>query len=272
MRFISAIVAIYPARREAFVVPREDRNRRKRDSAASFDRASEAYRTSDVHRAGEDLDLLATWCGDASQALDVACGAGHAGGAVTDQGVSVVACDAAPRMVRETVEAYPVRGVVADAERLPFADGSFDALTCRIAAHHFPDPAAFVREAARVLEPGGVVAFEDNVAPAGIEAFLNRVERLRDPTHVRSHTEAQWREWFDESGLAVSTVRHTTRRLDFEDWVERLDVDTETRATLTEVFRAAPESVREALDVDVEAGRVQSFDSPKLLLRAEKPA
>ncbi len=43
-------------------------------------------------------------------------------------------------MVETATTEFPIAGVVSDAERLPFADGSFDAVACRIAAHHFPTP------------------------------------------------------------------------------------------------------------------------------------
>nr|WP_240479569.1 class I SAM-dependent methyltransferase [Haloprofundus marisrubri] len=129
---------------------------RKRDNARSFGDAASAYFDSDAHRAGDDLATLAEWCTDATRVLDVATGAGHTAGAVAAASAGdVVATDLTPEMVATATREFDLPGVVADAERLPFADDSFDAVTCRIAAHHFPDPEAFVSEVARVLEPGG---------------------------------------------------------------------------------------------------------------------
>jgi ubiquinone/menaquinone biosynthesis C-methylase UbiE len=138
----------------------------KHTTAARFDAAAPDYLESDAHHTGADLETLAPWCADADRALDVAPGAGHTAGALGDTGVgTVVATDTAPAMVATAVETYGVEGCVADAERLPFATETFDAVSCRIAAHHFPAPEQFVAEAARVLAPGGVLALEDNVAP-----------------------------------------------------------------------------------------------------------
>nr|WP_223301889.1 class I SAM-dependent methyltransferase [Haladaptatus sp. R4] len=141
-----------------------DELERKRATTDSFGAVAASYLDSDVHREGADLELLASWCDGASTALDVACGAGHTAGALaeTADADTVVAADATPEMVETATDAFPVVGTVADAERLPFSDEAFDAVTCRIAAHHFPNPDAFVSEVARVLAPGGVVAFEDN--------------------------------------------------------------------------------------------------------------
>src|SRR4026208_1546800 len=87
-------------------------------------------------------------------------------------------------------------GVLRPAEPRPFADCSFDVVTCRVAAHHFEDVAAAVREMARVS--GKLVLVADNlfVDEAGEEA-----DRLRDPTHVRNYSEGEWRELFAGSGL-----------------------------------------------------------------------
>ena len=73
----------------------------------------------------------------------------------------------------------------ADAEALPFPDDAFDLVTCRLAFHHFPHPDTAVHEFARVLRPGGVLGFADNIAveDATGAAFYNEYERLRDPSH-----------------------------------------------------------------------------------------
>jgi ubiquinone/menaquinone biosynthesis C-methylase UbiE len=250
----------------------DDAGDRKRSTASQFGGHADAYRDSDTHRTGDDLATLAGWCAPAERALDVATGAGHTAGALVDAGVDhVVATDAAPDMVATATASFPaVAGVVCDAERLPFADGAFDCVACRIAAHHFPDPAAFVGEVSRVLAPGGTVAFEDNVAPADerLDAFLNAVEYLRDPTHVRSHTVADWLEWFDEAGLDVAESTVITRTLDYEAWLDRLDTPADRRDRLDALFADPPSGADDRFEVRRDAGSVESFANLKLLLRA----
>lgn len=189
----------------------DDGAEQKQSAAARFDEQATAYLDSRVHRSGDDLDQLAEWVGDAERALDIATGAGHTAGALSDAGVeTVVATDAAPEMVTTAKREFPtLAGVVCDAERLPFAADSFDAVTCRIAAHHFPSAAAFVEEVARVLEPGGTLVFEDNVVPddGALDDFLNRVETTRDRTHVRSHRVDDWLGWVAYAGLTVEASR-----------------------------------------------------------------
>ncbi|MFC5369082.1 class I SAM-dependent methyltransferase [Salinirubrum litoreum] len=250
----------------------DEQTDRKRSAAARFGEHAGAYLDSSVHRAGDDLDQLTDWVGPADRALDVATGAGHTAGALLDAGVdSVVAADAAPEMVATTREAYPgVEGVVGDAERLPFASDSFDAVTCRIAAHHFPDPAAFVAEVARVLEPGGVFAFEDNVAPDDdtLDEFLNTVERTRDPTHVRSHRVGDWHAWLRAEGLTVERSRVVTKTLDYDEWVGNVDAPAERRRRLRAVFTDRPPGATELFEIVESDGEVDSFANLKLLLRA----
>ena len=247
---------------------------RKRDAASRFGGRAGDYLDSDVHRAGDDLDRLAGWCESAERALDVATGAGHTAGALRDAGVDrVVATDAAPAMVATATAAFPgLEGVVCDAERLPFAAASFDAVSCRIAAHHFPAPTAFVDEAARVLEPGGTLAFEDNVAPAddALDAFLNDVERLRDPTHVRSHGVAEWIEWLEDAGFAVETASVASKRIEFDEWVANVDASAERRERIAAAFEAAPPGAAERFEFVREGGSIESFANRKLLVRATR--
>ncbi|MFP8957240.1 class I SAM-dependent methyltransferase [Natrialbaceae archaeon A-CW3] len=246
-------------------------NERKRAAAAAFDDAAAHYLESDVHRRGADLEWLADWCTDATRALDVATGAGHTAGAVADRGV--VAADAAPSMVATALEANDgFEGAVVDAERLPFGPGSFDAVTCRIAAHHFPDPVAFVSEVARVLEPGGTFAFEDSVAPEdeSLGRFINRVERLRDPTHVECYTTKRWLEWLRAAGFEIEATERLKKRLDFEDWADGQSCTGEPRREVERLLREASPDAKTAFDIEVVDGRVASFANHKCLIRARR--
>jgi SAM-dependent methyltransferase len=172
-----------------------------------WDERAEAYRTSEAHREGEDLDLLVAWSVGARTALDVATGGGHVARRLREAGLDVVSSDAAPGMRPD---------VVAAAEHLPFADASFDVVACRVAAHHFEDVHAAVREMARVS--GDLVLVADNLF-AGDEA--EEADRLRDPSHVRNYSEAEWRALFADAGLDVEEARTLEHPVALEPWLER---------------------------------------------------
>jgi SAM-dependent methyltransferase len=166
------------------------------------DRA-EAYRESEAHRQGRDLELFAEWAGGKT-VLDVASGGGHVAARLREAGSEVVTCDSAPGMKPD---------VICQAEDLPFADGSFDVITCRVAAHHFEDPAAAVREFARVASELVLVADNLFLGEAGEEA-----DRLRDPTHVRNYSEDEWRGFFEQAGLEVADFEREEKRVELEPW------------------------------------------------------
>lgn len=252
-----------------------DTDERKQAAAETFDEHASAYVESEVHRGGSDLDTLAAWCADADCALDVATGAGHTAGAVQAQGVTeVVATDMSPEMVRTAEQEFPdVLGMVADAERLPFSSNSFDAVACRIAAHHFPSPETFVSEVARVMRPGGVFAFEDNIAPEDdeLDNFLNEVEQLRDPSHVQSHRESKWRTWIEEAGFDIEDVVVIKKTIDYRDWVSQLDTPRQNQEMLESLFKSPPAGAPELFDITHDSTGLISFANLKVLIRARLP-
>jgi SAM-dependent methyltransferase len=108
--------------------------------------------------------------------------------------------------------------VIARAEHIPFADASFDVVVSRIAPHHFVDVQRAVDEMARVAR--NRVVIEDTLyASADIEA----AERLRDPTHVRSYTEDEWRGFLESAGLAVEDVETCAKAHPLDDWLARTE-------------------------------------------------
>ena len=111
-----------------------------------------------------------------------------------------------------TVDAAPGMqpDVIAPADHLPFADASFDVVACRIAAHHFPDALAAVKEMARVARDRVVI--EDNTFTS---ESAEEADRLRDPSHVRNYAVAEWHSFFEAAGLEVADEATMVRDTDF---------------------------------------------------------
>jgi SAM-dependent methyltransferase len=170
---------------------------------------ADAYRTSPIHSEGEDLDLVVEWCepGPGVTVLDVATGGGHVARRLREAGATVVTADPAPGMQADTT---------APAEDLPFADASFDAVACRVAAHHFADVVAAVKEMARVAKLRVVVCVNTFVSETSEEA-----DRLRDPSHVRNYGAAEWHSFFELAGLEVVGEEHMQRPLEIQPWLDR---------------------------------------------------
>jgi ubiquinone/menaquinone biosynthesis C-methylase UbiE len=183
------------------------------------DRA-DAFRESPTHREGPDLDLLVEWCepGPEVKVLDVATGGGHVARRLRDEGCTVVTVDPAPGMEPD---------VVAPAEALPFGDGAFDVVTCRIAAHHFADIRKAVAEMARVSNR--LLVIEDNVYRG---EHVEEAERLRDPSHVRCYSEDDWKSMAEQAGFEVEQVEHFPRKQSFDAWLERVGTTPEAAAEI----------------------------------------
>ena len=175
----------------------------------AWDSRAEAYRTSPTHAAGDDLDTVVEWCNphEGVKILDVATGGGHVAQRLRAEGAEVVTTDAAPGMQPD---------VVCRAEDLPFADGSFDVVVTRIAAHHFDDLGRAVGEMARVSNR--VVVVEDTLYTS---EEVEEAEKVRDPTHVRSHSDEEWRDLLVDAGLEVEQVQLFEKTHDLDEWLAR---------------------------------------------------
>jgi ubiquinone/menaquinone biosynthesis C-methylase UbiE len=250
-----------------------------------FGAAAERYVQSADHARGESLDRLLELTNPAAdwRVLDVATGGGHAALALAPRVREVVATDltrpmleAAERFVRGQGVSH-VRFQHADAGALPFEDGSFDLVTCRIAAHHFPDCAAFVKEATRVVRPNGLVAVIDNVVPEDPDAdhFINDFEKLRDPSHERAYTEREWGEFFRDAGLKIENLERFRKPRHFATWSARMAIDMETEPELEEKLRTillgATGIAREWLAPQGDGSELQ-FHLAEILILGRRPS
>lgn len=197
-----------------------------------FGPGANAYIASAVHAHGADLARIAAIAAThaPAHALDLGCGGGHVAYAMAPHAARVTACDLSPDMTAAVAAEAARRGLAnihtccAAAASLPFADATFDMLACRFSAHHWQDVPAGLREARRVLRPGGVAVFVDVVAPplAAADTHLQAVELLRDPSHVRDYRTAEWRAMLAEAGFAIAAVTEGRLRMDFAEWTARM--------------------------------------------------
>ena len=201
---------------------------------------AEAYRESDAHRQGRDLHLFAEWA-EGETALDVATGGGHVADRLRQAGLSVVTIDPAPGMRPD---------VISRAEEIPFAEESFDVVACRVAAHHFQDPAAALKEMARVSRALVLVADNLYLGEAGEEA-----DRLHDPTHVRNYSEDEWRRMLEDAGLEVEAFEREDKRVGFESWLQRAGTPAEDATRIRELLANRIEAGNLRLDRGIFKGR-----------------
>ena len=127
-----------------------------------------------------------------------------------------------------------------DAQRLGYADGSFDVVVCRLAFHHFSDPARVLAEMARACRADGKVVVEDIIVSelADRADYQNCFENLRDPSHTRAFSLSALLDLFTATGLEVEDV-HTGRLVQVvEQWLANAhtppDVAARVRALIQE--------------------------------------
>jgi ubiquinone/menaquinone biosynthesis C-methylase UbiE len=198
----------------------------------------------------------------------------------------MVASDITRQMLEQTRTLAAARSlanltiVQADAEILPFADASFDLVTCRIAPHHFPDIPRFAFQVRRVLKAGGTFALVDNIAPdeettpgfpeAELRAAAiayNALEKLRDPSHGRALTTGEWIALLADAGFTIVHKERQPKAMDFAAWCKNMSVPHDTTIRLDAMLRASSQALRAFL-TPIERGGKLAFALVELIVVA----
>jgi SAM-dependent methyltransferase len=254
-----------------------------------FGVAAADYAASAVHASGPSLARLVALVSPQPdwRVLDVATGAGHTALAFAPLVARVVASDITDEMLAQAAKLATARRLTnvetahAEAGELTFPEASFDLVTCRLAAHHFPNPAAFVDGARRVLKPGGTFALVDNVGPDTVrmpkaspgeirdaDTLYNTFEELRDPSHARALGLDDWLGLLSDSGFVDLRHERLDQDIAFKPWTERMRCSDETIERLDHLLDN--DLLRAFLQPRTEAGE-RVFTLQEAIIVARKP-
>jgi hypothetical protein len=124
-----------------------------------------------------------------------------------------------------------------------------------------------------VLRVGGLFLLEDSVVPddPDLDAFMNRAEKLRDPTHILSLRAAEWRRLLNDAGLAIEGELVFAKAHALGEWLERAHTPATERTAVVEMFQNAAPAARAAFGIVLTAdGAVVSYTDEKIAIKARK--
>jgi SAM-dependent methyltransferase len=237
------------------------------------------YVTSRSHARGKDLEALVDAAGnvETKRVLDIATGGGHTAIALAKLGAVVTASDITPEIIGAAKGNAESHGVALEyvecaAESLPFAAGQFEIVSCRIAPHHFADPAAFVSEVARVLVSKGRFLMIDNISPENdrLADIANTVERRRDPSHVTTYSVSQWACYLAHAGLELNLFRRWTKRKIFHEWASVSHMSAADRDELGRFVLSLDAEAADYLQVETKQGDLVAISHEAALFVADK--
>ena len=252
----------------------------KRDVRQQFGKSAESYVESKLHKDGNDLQKLIGMASISGkeELLDIATGGGHTANAFASRVHRVTALDLTKEMLAAAEKFIKGNGhqnvefVVGDAEKLPFAEKTFDIVTCRIAPHHFPNIRAFLSEVNRVLKDNGQFLLDDNVVPEAndFDEFYNTIEKIRDYSHFRAWKKSEWMQMLEENGFEVGCWHRFEKVFSFEPWCNRMNLSDKDKEHLNSFILNASDEIKAKFAIKVENNRVVSFKGEAIVLKALK--
>ena len=246
-----------------------------------FTRQAVPFSTAPGIKDEQALRLIVEFTGAGPQdtVLDVACGGGIVVCAFAKVVKHATGIDLTPAMIergRALAAEQKLTNVswkLGDVLPLPYADGSFSLVTSRFAFHHFLDPKAVLAEMTRVCALGGRVAVIDSEAspdPAKAAEF-NRMEKLRDPSHVRAMPLVELKELFGQAGLPAPRVTSYRLEGELESLLGRSFPLPGDADKIREIFGASLRDDRLGIPMSRDGARIR-YAYPVAILVADRPA
>ncbi len=228
----------------------------------NFDDSAMNYFESSDHKIGDDLDFCKRYFKGIkfNKLLDVATAAGHFS-KVFKANLKIVT-DISINMLKVAKEKNALKNVVlCNAEEMPFNNNVFDIVTCRIALHHFHYPSNFFKETYRVLKKNGFFVLIDNIVDID-EYYLNKIELIRDKTHIKSLTVQEILSLADKKFRLLS-FKNIFKKHNFYEWATRLNPTQDNLNDIEQAFFDLPEYLKQELRVEIDGKKIISYTDKK---------
>ncbi|MCH5585159.1 class I SAM-dependent methyltransferase [Shimazuella sp. AN120528] len=250
-------------------------------ASEQFAKNPEQYRDNKIFAAGKDLEKMkhAVKIPRIQTLLDIGAAAGHTAIAFADIAEQCVGIDVTPEMVKVANQFAKDKGVenvhfqVGDVESLPFEDETFCVVTCRFAAHHFPQIEKAMKEISRVLKPGGVFLLVDHYAPDNqeLDRFINEINQTRDPSQVREYSLSEWKELIQKNELTYEEIAKWDLPLQYDNWVSRSSTPEAAKEKLQHLFQSASPLAKDTFSITYKMdGSIDTFCLKSILVRGAK--
>ncbi len=236
----------------------------KESAIKQFGRRAEAYSKGNIFVDGTYLSKIVKRSGvtTSHRVLDIATGAGFFALEFAKNARIVIGCDITRNMLMKAIEKQALSGLdntgflLSDVESLPFPDESFDIVSCRFAFHHFPSPRQALAEMKRVCRKRIIIV--DGVSSEDLDKslFHNRIEKLRDPSHVRIYALSEMKTMVKDTGAVISDLVHRDIQQDFRDWMNRAGTGAKQAKVIEELMRQSMNDDSTGLRVKLEKGRL----------------
>jgi ubiquinone/menaquinone biosynthesis C-methylase UbiE len=250
----------------------------KESAIQQFGRQAEAYSKGNIFVDGVHLSEVVRRSGVTKndRVLDIATGSGFLALEFAKSAEKVIGADLTRNMLLHAREKQKNSGLentgflLSDVESLPFVDESFDIVSCRFAFHHFPDPVKALHEMKRVCKTCGRIILVDGISSEDSDKslFHNRIEKFRDPSHVRIYMLSELEQMFHDIGATIADITHWNIPQDFEDWMKRAGTGEKGTKIIKGLMEESMEGNSTGLRVNLTDGRL-GFTYDTVILVAE---